>query len=76
MLADLDIQFYEPYRQIADFSRGIEWPAWCVGGSMNIVHNCLDKWLAAGSGERTALRWEGEEGASRSSDLRRTGARK
>ena len=21
-----------PTRQIADFSRGIEWPAWCVGG--------------------------------------------
>jgi len=65
VLADLDIQFYEPYRQIADFSRGIEWPAWCVGGSMNIVHNCLDKWLAAGAGERIALRWEGEEGATR-----------
>jgi len=65
VLADLDIQFYEPYREIADFSRGIEWPAWCVGGSMNIVHNCLDKWLAAGAGERIALRWEGEEGATR-----------
>jgi acetyl-CoA synthetase len=65
VLADLDIQFYEPYRQIADFSRGIEWPAWCVGGSMNIVHNCLDKWLATGAGERIALRWEGEEGTTR-----------
>lgn len=63
VFADLDIQFYEPYSKVADFSRGVEWPAWCVGGVMNIAYNCLDKWIAAGRGDAVALRWEGEEGA-------------
>ena len=44
VLDDLDIEFYEPYTQVMDTSRGIAWPRWCVGGRMNIVHNCLDKW--------------------------------
>jgi acetyl-CoA synthetase len=65
VLTDLDIQFYEPYTQIADFSRGVEWPKWCVGGVMNITHNCLDKWLSGPTGDRIALRWEGEEGVTR-----------
>ena len=65
VLTDLDIQFYEPYRQIADFSRGIEWPVWCPGGVMNIVHNCLDKWLNTPTAAAEALRWEGEEGTTR-----------
>ena len=64
VLTDLGIQFYKPYSQVADFSRGIEWPTWCVGGVMNITHNCLDKWIAAGRGDAIALRWEGEEGAA------------
>jgi len=38
----LGIQFYQPYRQVVDLSRGIQWPQWCVGGKMNIVHNCVD----------------------------------
>lgn len=62
VFADLDIQFYEPYTKVADFSAGIERPRWCVDGVMNIAHNCLDKWIAAGRGDAIALRWEGEEG--------------
>ena len=31
---------------------------------MNIVHNCLDKWLATDVRDRPALHWEGEEGLS------------
>ena len=65
MLDDLGIEFYEPYTRILDTSRGIAWPQWCVGGRMNIVHNCLDKWMGTPVEHRTALRWEGEEGAVR-----------
>jgi len=61
----LDVQFYEPYRQIVDLSRGKPWPQWCVGGVMNIVHNCLDKWMGTSQQDRPALRWENEEGATR-----------
>ncbi len=65
VLEDLGIEFYEPYEQIVDLSRGVQWPRWCVGGRMNIVHNCLDKWLGTPTQNRVALRWEGEEGTVR-----------
>ena len=62
---DLDIEFYEPYTQVVDLSRGIQWPEWCVGAKLNIVNNCLDKWMGTPAQNRAALRWEGEEGATR-----------
>jgi acetyl-CoA synthetase len=62
----LTIEFYEPYTQVVDFSEGIAWPKWCVGGKMNIVHNCLDKYIGTPEETRTAFVWEGEEGESRS----------
>ncbi|MCS4192015.1 acetyl-CoA synthetase [Salinibacter ruber] len=65
VLDDLDIEFYDPYDQIVDLSGGIEQPAWCVNGSMNIVHNLLDKWQGTPAEDRAALRWEGEDGATR-----------
>ncbi len=64
-LEDLGIEFYEPYEKIVDLSRGIQFPRWCVGGKMNIIHNCLDKWQQTPVAERVALRWEGEEGTVR-----------
>jgi acetyl-CoA synthetase len=36
-----------------------------VGGRMNIVHNLVDKYVQDGRGDRPALVWEGEEGATR-----------
>ena len=65
VLADLDIQFYQPFTQVVDCSRGIEWPVWCVGGQMNIVQNCLDRWLDGPVAQRVAVDWEGEEGSTR-----------
>jgi acetyl-CoA synthetase len=65
VIADLDIEFYEPYRQVIDTSPGLPWTRWCVGGRMNIVHNCLDKWASTPTASRPALHWEGEEGVSR-----------
>jgi len=65
VLQDLGIEFYEPYTKVVDLSRGIQWPTWCVGGRMNIVHNCLDKWMGTPTQNRVALRWEGEEGGVR-----------
>ncbi len=62
---DLGIEFYEPYTQVVDLSRGIQWPRWCVGAKLNIVHNCLDKWMDTPTQNRVAIRWEGEEGAVR-----------
>ena len=63
LLRYLDIRFYEPYRQVVDLSRGIAWPEWCVGGKMNIVHNCLDKYMGTEIESRTALISEAEDGS-------------
>jgi acetyl-CoA synthetase len=63
LLKYLDIRFYEPYTQVVDLSRGIAWPQWCVGGKMNIVHNCLDKYIGTEAQSHTAVISESEEGA-------------
>ena len=62
VLEDLNIEFYQPYEKVLDLANGIQWPQWCVGGQLNIVHNCLDKWMDTPTQNRVALRWEGEEG--------------
>jgi len=63
VLKTLGIQFYEPYSKAMDLSEGIQFPRWCLGGKMNIVHNCVDKWAESEiESENTALLFEGEEG--------------
>lgn len=62
VLEELQIEFYEPYKQIVDFSSGIEFPQWCVGGKMNIAHNALDKWQNSAIADKPALLWEKENG--------------
>src|SRR5690606_38607530 len=57
--------FYEPYQQVVDLRQGIAWPQWCVGGKMNIVHNCLDKYIGTPVENCQAVIWEGEEGETR-----------
>jgi acetyl-CoA synthetase len=58
----ISIEFYEPFTQVVDLSRGPAWPRWCVGGRLNIVHNCLHKWAGTATDNLAAIRWEGEEG--------------
>ncbi|HNB53233.1 MAG TPA: acetyl-coenzyme A synthetase N-terminal domain-containing protein, partial [Anaerolineales bacterium] len=65
VLKFLDIRFSKPYTQVIDLTDGPAWPQWCVGGDMNIVHNCLDKYLGTPTEHRAALIWEGEEGQTR-----------
>ena len=62
---DLGVEFYTPYSQVLDTSRGMAWTRWCVGARLNIVHNCLDKWIGTPVEHKLALRWEDERGATR-----------
>jgi acetyl-CoA synthetase len=62
-----DFRFYKPYTQMLDVSRGIEWAHWCVGGTTNIVLNCLDKHRGTPVWDRTFLVWEGEDPAAQRS---------
>jgi acetyl-CoA synthetase len=38
---------------------------WFVGGQLNVSHNCLDRHVEAGRGDRVAFHWRGEEGEER-----------
>jgi acetyl-CoA synthetase len=62
VLKFLDIRFQQPYTQVLDLSRGVAWPRWCVDGKLNIVYNCLDKYIGTPVEDQIALIWEGEAG--------------
>ncbi len=38
---------------------------WFRGGKLNASHNCVDRHVEAGNGERVAFHWRGEEGEER-----------
>jgi acetyl-CoA synthetase len=38
---------------------------WFLGGQLNVSHNCLDRHVAAGLGQRVAYHWLGEDGSER-----------
>jgi acetyl-CoA synthetase len=65
VLRDLDIQFYRPYERVLDLSRGKAWAHWCVGGTMNIVHNLLDKYENSPTDLKLAIKSETENGTRR-----------
>jgi len=63
-IRDLGLEFYEPYTSILDTTRGVEWATWFGGASVNLAHNCVDRW-AERAPDAIAIAWEGEEGATR-----------
>jgi acetyl-CoA synthetase len=63
---------------LEDFHTLSEWELpyakWFLGGSLNVAHNCVDRHVEAGLGERVAYHWEGEPGDTRTityADLQR-----
>jgi acetyl-CoA synthetase len=55
-----DVRFYRRYEKMLDVSRGEPWARWCVGGTTNIVLNCIDKHRDTPVWDQTFLVWEGE----------------
>src|SRR5580765_5635201 len=55
ILRDLNIRFRRPYSRVVDLSRGNPWPNWCVGGVMNIVDSCLDKYAGTPMDRKIAV---------------------
>ena len=64
-LKDLGVEWYQPYEKIMDMSKGFPWTKWFIGGKINIAHNCLDRHIQKGGGDKLALVWEGDDGAIR-----------
>jgi acetyl-CoA synthetase len=67
------LAFWEKQAERLDWSRKwgevLDWQPpfakWYVGGELNVTHNCVDRHVAAGNGDRVALHWEGEPGDAR-----------
>jgi acetyl-CoA synthetase len=60
-IEDLGIEFFEPWGQVVDSSRGPEWATWFVGGRLNIAWNCVHRHRS----DRIAAIFRGEDGARR-----------
>ena len=56
------LAFFTPYDRIMDASDGKEWTKWCVGGTTNMVLNCIDRHRGTPIYDKTYLIWEGERG--------------
>jgi acetyl-CoA synthetase len=59
---DLGLEFWEPWEQVLDTSRGIEWATWFVGGKLNLAWNCVHRWAASELGSEEAAVWLSEDG--------------
>lgn len=64
-IEDLGIEFADPYDKLLDVSDGVAFPRWFTGGTINLVHNTVDRHAASELAAKPALIWEGEEGAVR-----------
>jgi acetyl-CoA synthetase len=62
-LARKELSWFTP------FTKGLEWnppfAKWFTGGKINASFNCLDRHIALGRGDKTALIFEGEPGDER-----------
>ena len=58
----LDYQFQRPYDQVLDLSEGKPFAQWCVGGTTNVVLNCVDRQRGTARYTQPAMVWEGEDG--------------
>ena len=54
----------EPWESVLDDSRA-PFYRWFVGGRLNACHNCVDRHVEAGHGDRVAFHWRGATGEQR-----------
>ncbi|MDQ2806396.1 MAG: AMP-binding protein [Chloroflexota bacterium] len=64
VVQDLELEWFQPYTDVVDLTRGVEWARWFPGGRYNYVHDAVDK-HAAQRPTAPALGWEGEDGGVR-----------
>jgi acetyl-CoA synthetase len=57
------LDWFEDWETICDWQ--LPFAKWFVGGKLNVSHNCLDRHVDAGRGDRIAYHWEGEPGDTR-----------
>ena len=63
-IADMRLEFSEPWERVVDVSRGPEWATWFVGGKLNVAWNCVHRWAERRPDAVGAI-FRGEDGARR-----------
>jgi acetyl-CoA synthetase len=58
------LDWAEEPRQVVDWSDP-PFAKWFADGKLNVSHNCVDRHVEAGNGDRVAFHWRGEEGEER-----------
>jgi len=59
-----DVDWFKEWESVLDDSNP-PFFTWFPGGQLNVAHNCLDRHVQAGLGDRVAIHWRGEEGEER-----------
>ncbi|MGH9163994.1 MAG: acetate--CoA ligase [Acidimicrobiales bacterium] len=59
----LALDWYDEWDTICDWK--LPFARWFGGGTLNVAHNCVDRHVAAGRGDKVAFHWEGEPGDTR-----------
>jgi acetyl-CoA synthetase len=65
VVKDLGLEFSTPYERVLDVSRGVPWATWFIGGRINLVWNCVDRWAHSDAKDRPAIIGESETGEVR-----------
>jgi acetyl-CoA synthetase len=55
-----ELDWFEPWETVLDWDP--PWAKWFKEGKLNASHNCLDRHVAAGNGDKVAYHWVGEDG--------------
>jgi len=67
-----ELEWYAPWTQVLDDSNK-PFYKWFSGAKVNIVHNCLDRYMNSYRKNMLALIWEGENGDTRTFSYRDPG---
>ncbi|HEY2603997.1 MAG TPA: acetate--CoA ligase [Thermoleophilaceae bacterium] len=58
-----ELDWIEPWQTVLEWNP--PWAKWFQEGKLNASHNCLDRHVDAGRGDRVAYHWVGEDGDTR-----------
>jgi acetyl-CoA synthetase len=58
-----ELDWFEPWQTVLEWDA--PWAKWFQEGKLNASHNCLDRHVEAGRGDKVAYHWIGEDGQTR-----------
>jgi acetyl-CoA synthetase len=58
-----ELDWFEPWQTVLEWNP--PWAKWFKEGKLNVSHNCLDRHVEAGKGDKVAYHWIGEDDSRR-----------